>query len=1055
MKKLSLILLLIILAGAGSASAEEEEKYSVGAMSQNWYGEQYTVYFEVEDPYHEATSVEITGPGITGSLSLNYDNNENAWHSWQKEDKLVYLGSSPPTLPLTYTFTIVDPSETTVRTGTVESFVSVYATNLSPSGGETITGPPVFSWTGVGLGPGYEYHVIIFDQEFSPGGSMNFVWADDVGENTSVRYNGPALTPGTKYYYLIDTEHEHGNESFAQESFVYQAWPGSISGTVSYTGTSTGTIYVAAFTDPTFWDSDEDEIAEVELDSPGSYTIKGLADGTYYVASIMATGGPDVAVKLTYPWGVYGTLKDPTHVTITEGSSESGIDITLVDGTKENPNPFIDEDDEDDDEEEGYYVEAESENWSGEQYRVIFYVADPYYEATSVEITGPGITGSLSIDYDNNEKEWNSWHTNKDLYFGSSPPTPPLTYTFTIVDPSGTTVKTDIVESFFSVYPTNLSPSGGETITGRPFFSWTGVGPGYGYEVVLFDQDYLTEGIMSYVWDSDGVGENTSVSYYGPALTPGAKYYYWVETGDGYNNKSHAEESFVFQPWPGSISGTVSYSGASTGPIYVGVSTDPTFSDEPDEPTVVELDSPGSYKISWTGLPDGTYYVASAMATGGDGDIKITDPWGVYGTWENPAPVTITGGSSESGIDINLVDGTEENPNPFIDEDEDEEGPSLGVYPKKVDVVAGDTAKFEAWIKDAEGEDIELAVSWEVSDPGIGSVDENGLFTANAEAEGRVTITATATLGDLVLSGEARVVVTSEAPELEEGVNQIAFFRQFPDGKITKFGSPVTENNTITIGGIPSPMNFLNGMKLYIPDGALDEDITITIKFPKFGKVDPETNEVTFGEKGEDGEEDGEDKKKERKIVSAVTFEVSVDGEVVVGDYVFATPLELTLPYKRGLLDKLGINPLNLGMYFVSDSGEIQDEDGITNVKVDVEKNMITGTVEHFSNIAIAEPPISILVEEDVLPKSFSLSQNYPNPFNPVTTISYHLTIPGQISIKVYDIIGQEIATLVNEFKEPGKYSAVWKPMGLPSGVYFYKMTADGFTETKKMLHLK
>ncbi|MCK4827061.1 hypothetical protein KA005_65610 [bacterium] len=244
MKKLSLLLLVIFLAGAGRVLSdvkgnsaellvvslnapdtaekpnslddedEEEEKiYYVEACSNNFYGEQYSVCFCVGDPDHEATSVEITGPGITGSLSLDYDNNENEWNLFAKEDKLVYFGSSPPSPPLTYTFTIVDPSTTTVKTYTVESFVSVYATDLSPSGGQIVTDPLVFSWTGVG--PGYTYSVELNDV------SGNRVWNADDLTTTSVAYDGPALTCGAEYFYWVVVEDEYGNSSFADESFVY------------------------------------------------------------------------------------------------------------------------------------------------------------------------------------------------------------------------------------------------------------------------------------------------------------------------------------------------------------------------------------------------------------------------------------------------------------------------------------------------------------------------------------------------------------------------------------------------------------------------------------------------------------------------------------------------------------------------------------------------------------------------------------------------------------------------------------------------------------------
>jgi hypothetical protein len=86
---------------------------------------------------------------------------------------------------------------------------------------------------------------------------------------------------------------------------------------------------------------------------------------------------------------------------------------------------------------------------------------------------------------------------------------------------------------------------------------------------------------------------------------------------------------------------------------------------------------------------------------------------------------------------------------------------------------------------------------------------------------------------------------------------------------------------------------------------------------------------------------------------------------------------------------------------------------------------------------------------------SVSLAQNYPNPFNPTSTIVYSVPRAGVVSLKVYDILGKEVRTLVNEFEEPGTYSVVVQAEELASGVYFYKLQIGDFTDTKKMLLLK
>jgi hypothetical protein len=88
-------------------------------------------------------------------------------------------------------------------------------------------------------------------------------------------------------------------------------------------------------------------------------------------------------------------------------------------------------------------------------------------------------------------------------------------------------------------------------------------------------------------------------------------------------------------------------------------------------------------------------------------------------------------------------------------------------------------------------------------------------------------------------------------------------------------------------------------------------------------------------------------------------------------------------------------------------------------------------------------------------PKEFSLSQNYPNPFNPVTAIKYQLPQSARVTLKIYNAIGSEVATLVNEIKDAGSYSAVFDASKMTSGIYFYKLMAGKSSITKKMILLK
>jgi hypothetical protein len=89
----------------------------------------------------------------------------------------------------------------------------------------------------------------------------------------------------------------------------------------------------------------------------------------------------------------------------------------------------------------------------------------------------------------------------------------------------------------------------------------------------------------------------------------------------------------------------------------------------------------------------------------------------------------------------------------------------------------------------------------------------------------------------------------------------------------------------------------------------------------------------------------------------------------------------------------------------------------------------------------------------------FMLEQNYPNPFNPSTVISYRLPVTSKVTLKVYDVLGNEIATLVNEEEPAGEYEVEFNASSgirnLVSGIYFYQLKAGSFVETKKMILLK
>lgn len=118
------------------------------------------------------------------------------------------------------------------------------------------------------------------------------------------------------------------------------------------------------------------------------------------------------------------------------------------------------------------------------------------------------------------------------------------------------------------------------------------------------------------------------------------------------------------------------------------------------------------------------------------------------------------------------------------------------------------------------------------------------------------------------------------------------------------------------------------------------------------------------------------------------------------------------------------------------------------------------GPLENYIGMPVSDVIFQTMVtdvEDDLslIPLEFNLAQNFPNPFNPITSIQYQVSGISQVSLKVYDLLGREVTTLVNEQKPAGTYEVIFDASGLSSGVYYYKITMGDYTETKKMLLLR
>ena len=139
----------------------------------------------------------------------------------------------------------------------------------------------------------------------------------------------------------------------------------------------------------------------------------------------------------------------------------------------------------------------------------------------------------------------------------------------------------------------------------------------------------------------------------------------------------------------------------------------------------------------------------------------------------------------------------------------------------------------------------------------------------------------------------------------------------------------------------------------------------------------------------------------------------------------------------------------------VIDSIEIRWTGTITDVYTNVAINSFYNAIEGQSL-----NPVSVQTTSSSIPERFELHQNYPNPFNPSTSIRFDIRNAGPVILKVYDMLGKEIATLVNEVLTPGSKQVTWDGrdndgITVTSGVYFYRITADGFTDSKRMVLIK
>ncbi|MCW8960937.1 MAG: T9SS type A sorting domain-containing protein, partial [Ignavibacteriaceae bacterium] len=186
-----------------------------------------------------------------------------------------------------------------------------------------------------------------------------------------------------------------------------------------------------------------------------------------------------------------------------------------------------------------------------------------------------------------------------------------------------------------------------------------------------------------------------------------------------------------------------------------------------------------------------------------------------------------------------------------------------------------------------------------------------------------------------------------------------------------------------------------------------------------------------------------------------------------------------TIDLTTGEATPVGVTGFNVLTNDLSFDGEgnLYGVNGASNIEgkfFQIDQTNGTGTLigtgvgyNHTTGLAysINGPVLSVDGGNSTLPQNYSLKQNYPNPFNPTTKIEFSLPIAAEVQLVVYNILGQQVASLINEQQTAGNHSILWnaddsKGMKLSSGIYLYKLKANGidgseFQETRKMILLK
>ena len=177
------------------------------------------------------------------------------------------------------------------------------------------------------------------------------------------------------------------------------------------------------------------------------------------------------------------------------------------------------------------------------------------------------------------------------------------------------------------------------------------------------------------------------------------------------------------------------------------------------------------------------------------------------------------------------------------------------------------------------------------------------------------------------------------------------------------------------------------------------------------------------------------------------------NGDLMAGDYIFSrTVTFVDTLLSGGVIYKFGAQYPDAGV--ISQSDPLDNSRG-TGQNFSFILRAVDTLVVLYNEWPLTATPVSVEAISDVVPDKYSLEQNYPNPFNPSTTIRYSLPESSEVTLKIYNVLGMEVATLVNQQQIAGQYEASFDASRLASGIYFYTLETSGVSISKKMMLLK